>query len=137
MAEQQFYVGIHGVIESRGRILVLKRAPVTGYQPGSWDLPGGHIALGESFEECLLREVKEETSLDVAIDRLLGLHSMISEPYLQALYACRLTVFQNVKLQPDEHVEHRWVTLDELASLELIPYLASILKRGMLSYVKG
>jgi 8-oxo-dGTP diphosphatase len=136
MAEQQFYVGIHGIIAGRGRILVLKRAPTTTYRAGSWDLPGGHIALGESFEDCLLREVKEETRLDVAIDRLLGLHSMISEPYLQALYSCRLKVFQNVKLQPDEHVEHRWVTLDELANLELIPYLASILKRGMLSYIK-
>ena len=62
---------------------------------------------------------------------------MLSGPYLQAFYACRLTVFQNVKLRPDEHVEHRWVTLDELASLEVIPYLASILNRGMLSYVKG
>jgi 8-oxo-dGTP diphosphatase len=137
MAEQQFYVGIHGAIASRGRILVLKRAPMMIYRPNSWDLPGGHIALGESFEDCLLREVKEETALDVAIDRLLGLHSMVSEPYLQALYSCKLTVFQSVKLRPDEHVEHRWVTLDELASLDLIPYLASILKHGMLSYVKG
>jgi 8-oxo-dGTP diphosphatase len=136
MAEQQFFVGIHAVIANRGRILVLKRAPVMSYRPGSWDLPGGHIALGESFENCLLREVKEETALDVAIDRLLGLHSMVSEPYLQALYACRLTVFQNVKLRPDEHVEHRWVAPAELASLELIPYLESILKRGMLSHVK-
>jgi hypothetical protein len=45
-------------------------------------------------------------------------------------------VFQNVQLRQDEHIEHRWVTPDELASLELIPYLAAILKRGMLSYVK-
>jgi 8-oxo-dGTP diphosphatase len=136
MAEQQFYVGIHGVIASRGRMLVLKRAPGMSYRPGHWDLPGGHIALGESFEDCLLREVKEETGLDVAIDRILGLHSMVSEPYLQALYACRLTVFQNVKLRADEHVEHRWVTPAELAGLELIPYLAAILQRGMLSFVK-
>jgi 8-oxo-dGTP diphosphatase len=136
MAEQQFFVGIHGVIASRGRILVLQRAPMMPYKPGSWDLPGGHIALGETFEDCLLREVKEETQLDVAIDRILGLHSMVAEPYLQAIYACRLKVFQNVKLRPDEHVEHRWVTLDELAGLNLIPYLAGILKRGMLSYVK-
>jgi 8-oxo-dGTP diphosphatase len=136
MAEQQFYVGVHGVIASRGRMLVLKRAPVMAYRPGNWDLPGGHLALGESFDDCLLREVKEETALDVAIDRMLGFHSMVSEPYLQAIYACRLTVFQTVKLRADEHVEHRWVTLDELASLELIPYLAAILKRGMLSHVK-
>jgi 8-oxo-dGTP diphosphatase len=136
MAEQQFFVGVHGVIANRGRILVLKRAPRMPYRPGSWDLPGGHLIAGESFEDCLLREVKEETALDVAIDRLLGLHNMVSEPYLQALYACRLTVFQSVKLQPNEHVEHRWATLDELAGLELIPYLAAILKRGMLSYLK-
>jgi 8-oxo-dGTP diphosphatase len=136
MAEQQFFVGIHGVIANRGRILVLKRAPRMSYRAGSWDLPGGHLATGESFEDCLLREVKEETALDVAIDRLLGLNSMAPEPYLQALYACRLTVFQAIKLQPNEHVEHRWATLDELASLELIPYLAAILKRGMLSHVK-
>jgi 8-oxo-dGTP diphosphatase len=136
MAEQQFYVGIHGVIASRARMLVLKRAPTMSYRAGSWDLPGGHLALGESFENCLLPEVKEETALDVVIDKLLGMHSMLSEPYLQAIYSCRPTVFQKVQLRPNEHVEHRWVTLDELASLELIPYLAAILKRGMLSYVK-
>jgi 8-oxo-dGTP diphosphatase len=136
MAEQQFYVGVHGVIASRGRMLVLKRAPATSYQPGSWDLPGGHLALGESFEDCLLREIKEETGLDAAIDSLLGLNSRASEPYVQAIYGCRLKVFQNVTLRPDEHVEHRWVTPAELATLDLIPYLASILKRGMLSHVK-
>jgi 8-oxo-dGTP diphosphatase len=136
MAEHQFYVGIHGVIASRGRMLVLKRAPAMTYRPGCWDLPGGHIALGESLEECLSREVKEETGLDVAIERLLGLNAMVPEPYLQAIYSCRLSVFQNVRLRPDEHVDHRWVTVDELASLELIPYLSAILKRGWLSYVK-
>ena len=137
VAEQQFYVGIHGVIANRGRILVLRRAAGMSYRPGSWDLPGGHLALGESFEDCLIREVKEETGLDVSIERMLGMHSMLSEPYLQALYACRLRVFQGVQLRADEHVEYRWVTVGEMKGLELIPYLASILTRGMLSYVKG
>lgn len=136
MAETQFFVGVHGVIANRGRILVLRRAPVMRYQPGAWDLPGGHLALGESFEECLLREVKEETALDVAIERLLGLNSMGDSPYLQALYACRLTVFQKIELRPDEHVESRWVAPAELEGMEAIPYLARMLGAGMLSYVK-
>jgi 8-oxo-dGTP diphosphatase len=136
MAETQFYVGVHGVITNRGRILVLRRSAVMRYQPGAWDLPGGHLALGESFEDCLLREVKEETALDVAIERLLGLHSMGAEPYLQALYACRLTVFQKLQLRPDEHVDSRWVTPAELETMEMIPYLARILRAGMLRYVK-
>ena len=136
MAEQQFYVGIHGVIANRGRLLVLKRAPTMPYRPGSWDLPGGHLATGESTEECLLREVKEETALDVAIDRFLGIHTMRTEPYLQAIYACRLTVFQSIALRPNEHVEYCWLTPFELESFELIPYLAEILKRGLLAHVK-
>ncbi len=137
MAEQQFYVGIHAVIANRGRLLILKRAPTMPYCPGSWDLPGGHLEVGESFEECLRREVKEETALDIAIDRLLGLHSMVAEPYLQALYACRLTVFQKLQLRPNEHVDHRWVTPAELGTLELIPYLARIHEQAMLSFVTG
>src|SRR5215469_1962402 len=136
MAETQFFVGVHGVIANRGRLLVLKRSDLINYCPGAWDLPGGHLALGESAEEGLRREIKEETSLDVAVERLLGLHNMIHEPYMQALYACRLAVYRSLTLQPDEHLEARWVTPAELEELELIPYLERILKRGMLAYLK-
>jgi ADP-ribose pyrophosphatase YjhB (NUDIX family) len=136
MAETQFFVGVHGVIASRGRLLVLKRSELANYRPGAWDLPGGHLSLGESAEEGLRREVKEETALDVTVERLLGLHNMIHEPYMQALYACRLTVYQSLTLRPHEHREARWVTPAELEELELIPYLEQILKRGMLTYVK-
>ena len=135
MAEAQFFVGVHGVIANRGRIIVLKRAERMPYRPGSWDLPGGHLSLGESFEQCLLREIKEETGLDAAIERLLGLHKTESEPYLQALYACRLAVYRQVRLRPEEHVESRWVSLEEMAEMDLIPYLSSALRLGLLNFV--
>ncbi len=135
MAETQFFVGVHGVISNRGRIIVLRRAGRMSYQPGSWDLPGGHLALGEGFEECLLREVKEETGLEIAIERLLGVNKTPSEPYLQAFYACRSLVYRKVTLRPDEHAESRWVTLEEMTAMELIPYLETILHRGLLDYV--
>jgi 8-oxo-dGTP pyrophosphatase MutT (NUDIX family) len=136
MAEDRFFVGVHGVIANRGRLLVLRRADTMKYEPGSWDLPGGHLKTGESSEECLLREIKEETSFDVAIDRLLGLHTRPDAPYMQVLYACRLTVYRSLKLMPEEHAEAQWVTPAELDAMKLIPYLRGILARGMLAHVK-
>ena len=135
MAEDQFWVGVHGVIARGGKLLVLKRAPSMPYKPGTWDLPGGHLAIGESFEECLAREIEEETGLTVAIARLLGIHNSVG-PYLQAIFACAITsAADDIRLRPHEHIEARWVAPSELAQLELIPYLEGILRRGMLDFV--
>ena len=133
MAEQQFWIGVHGVIEDNGKILVLRRAPSMTYKPGSWDLPGGHLAANESFEECLAREVTEETGLTIEIDRLLCANKAPG-PYVQLIYACRTVgALSEVTLRPFEHVEYRWAALDELPRLgELIPYLGQIITRGIL-----
>ncbi len=137
MAEDQFWVGVHGVITRRGRLLVLRRAPTMTYKPGCWDLPGGHLAIGELFEECLAREVKEETGLTIADPRLLGIHNSVG-PYLQAIFACAVVGHErDIRLRAHEHVEARWVTLSDLAQLELIPYLDGVLRRGMLDIIAG
>ena len=94
--------------------------------------------LGESFEECLAREVAEETSLKIEIDRSLGLYKAPSEAYVQALFACRAPdPAREIVLMPDEHIESRWVTVGELASMDdVIPYLEGILRCGMLDYLR-
>ncbi|MGD0288202.1 MAG: NUDIX hydrolase [Candidatus Binataceae bacterium] len=136
MAELQFWIGVHGVIEDGGKILVLRRAPSMTYKPGTWDLPGGHLAADETLEECLAREVAEETGLTIAIDRMLGANKTPG-PYVQLLFACRPTGSQcAVTLRPYEHFDWRWVRLSEIASLgERIPYLDQIIARGMLDWV--
>jgi 8-oxo-dGTP diphosphatase len=135
--EAQFWIGIHAVIAERGRVVVLRRAARMSYRPGHWDLPGGHLALGESFEQCLAREISEETGLEVEVERMLGLHKVPSDSYVQALYACRPTgASRELRLRPDEHAEGRWVTVEELHRMpNLIPYLAGMMRRGLLSYV--
>ena len=135
MAEDRFWVGVHGVIARGGRLLVLKRAPSMTYKPGCWDLPGGHLAIGESFEECLTREIEEETGLAIAVPRLLGVHNSVG-PYLQAIFACDISGdAREIRLRPHEHIEARWVTPSALNQLELIPYLEGIARRGMLDFV--
>ncbi|MNY41854.1 Diadenosine hexaphosphate hydrolase [compost metagenome] len=42
-----------------------------------WMLPGGGLDFGESFEQCAIREIKEETGLDISIERMLYLSEAI------------------------------------------------------------
>ena len=137
MAEAQFWIGVHGVIEEHGRLLVLRRALRMPYKPGAWDLPGGHLALAETLEECLRREIGEETGLEVEIDRMLGARKAAARPYVQVIYACKPTGSRReLVLQPREHSDARWVKVEELTTLgELIPYLEDAVKWGMLQHV--
>jgi ADP-ribose pyrophosphatase YjhB (NUDIX family) len=52
-----------------GFILLVKQRGENGYQ--WWNVPGGGLEAGETEEQCVIREVKEETNLDVRIDHLL------------------------------------------------------------------
>ena len=53
------------IINADDHILMLKRSDYVDKFAGQWDLPGGHIQVGEDFEVGMKREVKEETGLDV------------------------------------------------------------------------
>lgn len=137
MAEAQFWIGVHGVITEHGRVLVLRRAPRMIYRPGHWDLPGGHLAVNESIEQCLLREVAEETGLQVELERMIGLNKAPAGPWVQVIYACRMNrPRRDVTLRPEEHDDARWATVAEIRELEnLIPYLDAVLRRGFLDYL--
>lgn len=58
------------ITDDRGWILLEKRS-----DSGIWGLPGGRIEPGESIQESAIREVKEETGLNVEITQLLGVYS--------------------------------------------------------------
>ncbi|WP_327656984.1 NUDIX domain-containing protein [Streptomyces sp. NBC_00483] len=58
------------VLDEQGRVLLQRRA-----DSGLWALPGGGMELGESLPGCAVREVKEETGLDVEITGLVGTYT--------------------------------------------------------------
>ena len=49
------------IIDDNDRVLMLKRSGYMDKYAGEWDLPGGHIQVGEDFQTGMKREVKEET----------------------------------------------------------------------------
>jgi 8-oxo-dGTP diphosphatase len=62
-------VGVGGVIIDRGRAVLIRR----GTEPllGEWSIPGGTIEIGETLEQAVCREVREETALEVRVLELI------------------------------------------------------------------
>jgi ADP-ribose pyrophosphatase YjhB (NUDIX family) len=58
---------------------------------GEWSFPSGYADAGEVLEEAAVRETKEETGLDVRIERLLAVHSAAGERVVFVAYAARVT----------------------------------------------
>ena len=58
------------MFDESGRVLLQKRG-----DSNKWGFPGGAIELGETPEEAAIRELKEETGLDVTIDSLIGIYT--------------------------------------------------------------
>ena len=72
--------GVAVVVDSRSRVVLLKRSsPEVPQDAGRWVLPSGRIGIAETIEEGTLREVREETGLDVHLVRLLRMDWVITE----------------------------------------------------------
>jgi 8-oxo-dGTP diphosphatase len=80
---------------------------------GKWEFPGGKIEKGESAEECLQRELKEEFEIDVEVGRFLGA-SIHHYPHLSIELMAYRARWTGGPLVVNEHAEHRWISLAEL-----------------------
>ncbi|MCH7718992.1 MAG: NUDIX hydrolase [Chloroflexi bacterium] len=82
-------VAVGVVAQRRGRLLLVRR----NHEPrlGEWSFPSGFVDAGEVLEEAAVRETKEETGLDVRIQRLLGAYSSPGERVIFIAYAARVT----------------------------------------------
>lgn len=56
-------IGIGVILQKDGKILLGKR--MRSHGEGYWGFPGGHLEYGEGWEDCAVRETKEETNLDI------------------------------------------------------------------------
>src|SRR5690349_11084428 len=106
------------VFDNSGRILLQLRSDFH-----RWGLPGGAIEVGETFEQAVVRETKEETNLEVAVNRLIGVYS---DPaftttrypggdlvhYVSIVFECR--VLGGNLAHNDESTDLRWFSQHEL-----------------------
>ena len=127
---------VGAVVFKNGKILTIKR----GQEPnkGKWSIPGGRIELGETAYEAAQREVREECSIEVEIERVLdSANNIIRDEDGRIKYhfviidmLARYTSGE-IKAQTDAE-ECKWVTPQELTELDLTPMLREMLTRQKL-----
>ena len=117
MARRKIRV-VGAMIERGGRYLITQRPPHASL-PLLWEFPGGRVEEGETDEDALRRELREEMNIDVDVAEL-TMH--VSHAYPE--YDIDFRVFRCMLLSPEEEIRHvrvhthRWVLPGELDDYE-------------------
>jgi 8-oxo-dGTP diphosphatase len=129
-------VGVGGVVVEQNRVLLVRR----GQEPlkGKWSLPGGLVELGETLQDGVMREVREETGLSVEpveliefLDRIHREDGRVRYHYVIADYLCRV-VGGSLRAASDADAV-RWVERAEWNShsaLVLDPVTVRVIEAG-------
>jgi ADP-ribose pyrophosphatase YjhB (NUDIX family) len=126
-------MGVGVVIRDEDKILLIQRG--TGSSQGIWSVPGGLVELGEKIHDAAIREVKEETGLDVEIGNLIDIANIIqrdNEDKVKYHYVVADFLGKAVggKLHPTvEAPDARWVKSEELVKYRLTASLLPILEK--------
>ena len=120
------------VIERDGKVLIAKRQEGDRFE-GRWEFPGGKIEAGESSEECLRRELREELGVEIEAPEYL-----CSVPFKTLGISIELMAFRTNLLAGEvrchDHDEVRWVEPERLEDFDLTEpdrlVVATVFPRG-------
>lgn len=110
------------IIYDGKKILVAHRNP-TGDMGGRWEFPGGKLDEGESFEEAIVREMKEEFGVKASVHQ-----KICTSSFLHRGTECSLDAFM-VSLEHDgikkpytltEHTEYKWVLPEDIRKMNFV-----------------
>lgn len=98
------------VVGKDGKYLLVQEGKPENY--GLWNLPGGHVDPGEHLIAAAIREAKEEASLEVEIENLLGVFSDVRD-YHSFHFMFNGKIVNGTPKTGDNILDCKWVTLDE------------------------
>jgi len=119
------------IIEHQGRVLAAQRSENMNL-PLKWEFPGGKLQAGETPEECLIREVREELAVGIGIGPALPVATHAYPDFTVTLYpfVCSL---HDGEMNLHEHRAVRWMEPERMNELEWaeadLPVIAEYLSR--------
>jgi len=125
----KFGVHVSAVIVRGNSVLLLKRSPDKSHLPGYWDPCSGRMESGETPEQAVIREAREETGLTVEPLRVLDTFHFFYGPEQEECvgmtFLCRPGDGEVVL--SSEHTEGRWVKLDDVDGYQMADGLKEVL----------
>lgn len=129
LEQKKVGAGLGVILVRKGKILLGKRHPDPDKadsvfrSAGEWCIPGGKLDFGETFEECAVREVYEETGIKISDPKIISVHNCKNE------HAHFMTVGVIAKnwqgeasvMEPDEITEWKWFSLKRLPRPRYFP----------------
>jgi 8-oxo-dGTP diphosphatase len=113
---------VGGAIFSDGKLLIIQKSDYKKLFAWHWEIPGGKVDPGEDPNKAIIREVKEETNLDVEIIRPYDVwHSIIEfhdeKEHLIEIDFLLKAKTHDIKLEAHKHPKYKWITPDDTHEL--------------------
>ena len=120
-------VCVGAVVVADGRLLLVRRGRRPGL--GEWSVPGGRVEVGERLADAVVREVAEETGIEVACGDLLGWVERIDDEHHFVIldFACE-PLGGGDPVAGDDAADARWVPLADVPGLPLVSGLLAFLE---------
>jgi ADP-ribose pyrophosphatase YjhB (NUDIX family) len=102
------------IMDNEGRVLISRRT-----DSGWYNLPGGGVEPHEAVPEGVVREVREETGLEVEVGRMIGVYSKPQKHEVVLTFLARVV---GGDMQPSDEADlHEWVAPDQLGTRNILP----------------
>ncbi len=115
-----------GLVFRDGKLLITQRYP-DAHLGGLWEFPGGKLEPGESFPDCLTRELREELGIEVLVGELVEslTHDYPEKSVLLRFYRCQ---WRQHEPRPLGCPDFKWITPAELGEYQFPPADARLLE---------
>lgn len=144
MKEGVDYIGVGvgaAIINNKGKLLIILRGKGSKNEIEKWEIPGGSVKFGETLEQALKREIKEELGIEIELIELLGICDHIipkeNQHWVSPTFICKIKKGIPKILEPNKCEEIKWLTIKEAKKIPLSIITKHDLKELEKKYPKG